>query len=216
MSLMPKTIIITTGKTQKTVTVQNQPTMNFDDLYSMEEGGGPRKRRRLTHLTPEEKLMRRKLKNRVAAQTARDRKKALMSDLEVQLAQLQEENKRLQRENNALKSQSGDLAVENAQLKERLGIEELPIKEEVESHGSAASVVSLPQGQTQTPSRLVNSLITLSLWMSILNTSAPTKEALQKLRLANPQKLSSLSMEQMAPLLKWWGRHQQNWNPSMN
>ncbi|GFQ99489.1 putative transcription factor XBP-1 [Trichonephila clavata] len=55
----------------------------------------PRKRQRLDHLTQDEKIMRRKMKNRVAAQTARDRKKAKMCELEEQNMELQKETRYL-------------------------------------------------------------------------------------------------------------------------
>lgn len=75
-----------------------------------------RKRQRLTHLTPEEKLMRRKLKNRVAAQSARDRKKVKMDDLEITCDQLQTENNRLKKENALLKEKAQLLINENRKL----------------------------------------------------------------------------------------------------
>ena len=47
-----------------------------------------RKRANLDHLSPEEKMMRRKLKNRVAAQNARDKKRCKMEEMEVELENL--------------------------------------------------------------------------------------------------------------------------------
>lgn len=94
----------------------------------------------------------RKLKNRVAAQTARDRKKAMMTDLEIQVAKLMEENKRLQRENSNLKQRSSALLTENSSLKERLGTDGTLVKLEEGTSGSAVSSVSLPRGHAPSPS----------------------------------------------------------------
>ncbi|NWX86707.1 XBP1 protein, partial [Nothoprocta ornata] len=84
-----------------------------------------RKRQRLTHLSPEEKALRRKLKNRVAAQSARDRKKARMSELEQQVLELEEENQKLLLENQLLQEKMCSLSLENQELRCRLGLDVL-------------------------------------------------------------------------------------------
>ncbi|XP_061417244.1 X-box-binding protein 1 isoform X2 [Lethenteron reissneri] len=80
----------------------------------------PRKRQRLVHLSTEEKVSRRKLKNRVAAQSARDRKMALMCDLEKKAEELRAKNRLLVEKNRALKAQSLNLAHQNLELRRRL------------------------------------------------------------------------------------------------
>ncbi|NP_001258667.1 X-box-binding protein 1 isoform XBP1(S) [Sus scrofa] len=107
--------------------------------------GGPpqtRKRQRLTHLSPEEKALRRKLKNRVAAQTARDRKKARMSELEQQVVDLEEENQKLLLENQLLREKTHGLVVENQELRQRLGMDALVTEEEAETKGNGAGPVA--------------------------------------------------------------------------
>jgi len=70
------------------------PTLE-GDLIKLEvdrdESQPIRKRANLDHLSQEERLMRRKLKNRVAAQTARDKKKAQTDDMENLISQMKEE-----------------------------------------------------------------------------------------------------------------------------
>lgn len=81
-----------------------------------------RKRRRLDNLNVEERILRRKLKNRVAAQSARDRKKAHMDQLEITLLRVEKENKFLKKSNEELRSQVHQLMENNAQLRSKLGL----------------------------------------------------------------------------------------------
>ncbi|NWI65175.1 XBP1 protein, partial [Todus mexicanus] len=76
---------------------------------------------------------RRKLKNRVAAQSARDRKKARMTELEQQVVELEEENQKLLLENRLLREKTCNLALENQELRCRLGLGALKTEEESES-----------------------------------------------------------------------------------
>lgn len=60
-----------------------------EGLFDITPEGQPRRRRRLTHLTNEEKVLRRKLKNRVAAQNARDKKRDESERIKIENEQLQ-------------------------------------------------------------------------------------------------------------------------------
>ncbi|NXR27165.1 XBP1 protein, partial [Cinclus mexicanus] len=106
------------------------PTGADPGVPGMETTQPARKRQRLTHLSPEEKALRRKLKNRVAAQSARDRKKARMTELEQQVVELEEENQKLLRENQLLRERACNLARENQELRCRLGLDALKTEEE--------------------------------------------------------------------------------------
>uniref|UniRef100_A0A673H661 X-box-binding protein 1 n=1 Tax=Sinocyclocheilus rhinocerous TaxID=307959 RepID=A0A673H661_9TELE len=121
-------VLLISGKPSRSISVMipNQPSSDSDSTVS---GAPLRKRQRLTHLSPEEKAQRRKLKNRVAAQTARDRKKAKMGELEQQVLELELENEKLHVENGLLREQTSDLLSENEELRQRLGLDTLEEKE---------------------------------------------------------------------------------------
>lgn len=85
------------------------------------------KKRRLDHLSWEEKIQRKKLKNRVAAQTSRDRKKQKMDEMESIIGDLQKENTTLkgnylslEKENRALREKNDSLEQQMKELRERM------------------------------------------------------------------------------------------------
>ncbi|XP_061759894.1 LOW QUALITY PROTEIN: X-box-binding protein 1 [Nerophis ophidion] len=120
------------------------------DSESSSSAGPPvRKRQRLTHLSPEEKALRRKLKNRVAAQTARDRKKAKMGELEQQVLELELENQKLHIENRLLREKTSGLLSENDELKQRLGLHTLESEEKVQVLASGGNDAGLGIGSSE-------------------------------------------------------------------
>ncbi|ETN78075.1 basic region leucine zipper [Necator americanus] len=79
-----------------------------------------RKRECLDHLTHEQKMNRRKMKNRIAAQTARDRKKYRSQRLEDIIRELLEQNETLKQENELLRIENRELSEQNSSLLSRL------------------------------------------------------------------------------------------------
>lgn len=101
-----------------------------------------RKRERLSHLTAEEKQNRRKLKNRVAAQTARDRKKYRTSKLEEAVRVLILESGKLREENKCLKKTCEELKNQNVELQGLLNNKQVVLEEqcsETEAGSSSGS-----------------------------------------------------------------------------
>lgn len=145
---VPASIVLDEGRLE--VRRVNVELLSLQDSDSEEEGSiqvnGTRKRRRLTNLSPEEKMLRRKLKNRMAAQTARDRKKQKMAELEEALAAMEEENRKLLEENQNLKRSTSSLSRENEILKTRLHAPNIQI---ISSESQQCAVTVQRQNLTQ-------------------------------------------------------------------
>ncbi|XP_040201390.1 X-box-binding protein 1 [Rana temporaria] len=221
----PKVIFIPGGQSEQgecqQLTSVMLPIHSPDSPESSCSDVPPRKRQRLTHLSPEEKALRRKLKNRVAAQTARDRKKARMGELEQQVLDLELENEKLLIENKLLREKSHGLITENQELRQRLGLDALDIKEEEEIEvlvqsredevssviGSAESAAlrlraPLQQEQAQTSTNLTASAWILTALIlqtaSLISCSAYWKVWTQKSYLATKKHCPGTSSKRLA------------------
>ena len=117
-------------------------SLNSDANGSGDAMKPKKKRQRLTHLTQEEKLQRRKLKNRAAAQSARDRKKARMDELEETVVKLQQQNAKLKSENKLLKEKTQLLLDENRKLLVKTKESGLPALKSSQCMVSSRSLVS--------------------------------------------------------------------------
>lgn len=95
--------------TDKTFTLIIPNLLQHRDSDQNHKAAMKRKREKLDHLSEEEKLLRRKIKNRISAQTARDRKKAKLHELEIQVEQLIKANSLLSKRNQELEEENANL-----------------------------------------------------------------------------------------------------------
>ncbi|XP_048412334.1 X-box-binding protein 1 isoform X1 [Stegostoma tigrinum] len=175
-----------------------------------------RKRQRLTHLSPEEKALRRKLKNRVAAQTARDRKKARMSELEEQVLEMESENQKLQIENRLLHEKTHSLLSENRILRQKLGMEVLDTEKEKVLLQARVDEISLAAGSAESaalrlrvPLQQVQAQLSASMTASTWILTAITLQTLSLISswafwTTLTQKLCSDSVKKSQDLLLTW------------
>jgi hypothetical protein len=107
----------------------NQMPRFADGLFDSPPGPGlRRKRKRLSDFSEKEKQARRKLKNRIAAQSARDRKRfeadqtlKNMSELDLEVKRLREDNRILRHENQQLREDNSGLRQDNMILRNQDG-----------------------------------------------------------------------------------------------
>lgn len=196
--------------------------------YLAEKVGGdsdspmPSRKRRLDHLSWEEKMQRKKLKNRVAAQTSRDRKKAKMDDMESRIKQLEDRNEQLVKEMESLRALNERLVSENMSLRCSKTVARDVVGE------ASGPAESYPQQKEPSPTairaaRLLVTLCLLSQTFSHTSTQTNTSTRCKLLQTPCSEKLMQTlqarlqmprsKLANMMKELKWWGPQQSNWNP---
>ncbi|XP_065891506.1 X-box-binding protein 1-like [Dysidea avara] len=182
-----------------------------------------RKRKRVADMTSEEraeKQLKRKMRNRVASQNTRDKRRQYVTDLELQVQRLQEKNEALSRENQLLKQRTDSLLSANTIL---ASSEVIPVghKQGVVSIKSAVfgevSQQKKPQTSFPLSATLINILTILS--VTYCHYSLDThRRVLPQSVVRRHSRLSSYLMnrQHLLRVQKWWGAQQSHWNPPKN
>ncbi|XP_014280737.1 X-box-binding protein 1 isoform X2 [Halyomorpha halys] len=160
-------------------TASYQLAVSGDDEMLIEQTQPVRKRKRLTDLSFEEKLRRKKLKNREAAQNSRDKKKAYVTTLESTVKSLIEQNDELKEKMNELCEQNKRLMAENARLE---GLLTGGVAKTIEDRPAVPLSPLQKDMCLVTPPMSSRRLLTLLCLMSLIGWLTPSNQTSQSLR----------------------------------
>ncbi|XP_050535715.1 X-box-binding protein 1 [Daktulosphaira vitifoliae] len=209
---------------------------NSDCSSDMETPPKPVKRTYVKNISPEEKILRKKLRNREAAQLSRDKKKAQFNILSGMVHGLRKENLQLKNEVEALRHNQEQLMTENERLREQLAEStklEVIATEPCIPAANNRILIEGPAVSNRHPlqkgkrnqiscmmlcyqilylSMTIPSLMTFSYQMMTvwIGLTIKFQKDWKKLQMNYLVKVFSMTLV----LMKWWGAHQKSWNPA--
>ena len=169
------------------------------------------------------------MKNRVAAQSARDRKKALFDDMKAQMDLLTKEKAKLIAYNQTLKRKNDQLTAENLALKDALLKPKVESEDETSGSVNSAAVINARQQRGQVPLAqsevllVVSTLLMLTMyqWLATVNRRhrLMPRQAMKSVKdssihFSHPTYQATVHHLKQPLVPPWWGCHQSNWAPA--